>query len=220
MATNEILATVCKAINFDADMIDRLSDRYNVKITDEQVNDALDYCKCNGDLKSLSMMLVRDIYTNFMERYKQDLDIRKFSWNPNPDKAIISYDGDEIKSDSHMRSIVYDMKEEAAWEAQKNAPREFHLTDEDKKLLREWGYPEDDLDQIELEANVCEYTQCYKSKPDRQITRDDAIRLIGRKEFLSGISRTAFHWNCGRERGNRYVHFESGIVGRHINKVV
>ena len=99
----------------------------------------------------------------------------------------------------------------------KNAPREFHLTDEDRKILLDWGNTEAELDQIELEANVCEYTQRFKSRPDRKITRDEAIKILGRREFLSGIERTAFHWNCGRERGKRYVHFESGLVGRHVN---
>ena len=115
-------------------------------------------------------------------------------------------------------AIIRERKEIEQWEAQKNAPREFHLTDEDKKLLLDWGNREEHLDQIELEANVCEYTQRYKNKPDRRITRDEAIRILGRTTWLSGIDRTAFHWNCSREKGNRYVHFESGLIGRHVNK--
>lgn len=220
MTTNEIMATVCKAINFDADMIDRLADKYETNVTDEQMNNALDYCKSKGDLSDLSTMLVRYIFLNLIDRYKEDLDESKFKWSPMGSNPSIEYAGEEIKSNMHLRSIVREKKEIEQWEAQKNAPREFRLTDEDKKILLSWGNREDELDQIELEANVCEYTQCYKSKPDRKITRDEAIKLLGRREFLSGIERTAFHWNCGRERGNRYVHFESGIVGRNVNPVV
>lgn len=220
MATNAIMATVCKAINFDADMIDRLAEKYETNVTDEQMNDALDYCKSKGDLSDLSTMLVRYIFLNLIDRYKEDLDEDKFKWSPMGCSPSIEYAGEEIKSNMHLRSIVREKKEDEQWEAQKNAPREFNLTDEDKKILLSWGNREDELDQIELEANVCEYTQCYKSKPDRKITRDEAIKLLGRREFLSGIERTAFHWNCGRERGNRYVHFESGIVGRHVNPIV
>jgi len=220
MATNAITATVCKAINFDADMIDRLAEKYETNVTDEQMNDALDYCKSKGDLSDLSTMLVRYIFLNLIDRYKEDLDEDKFKWSPMGSNPSIEYAGEEIKSNMHLRSIVREKKEIEQWEAQKNAPREFRLTDEDKKILLSWGNREDELDQIELEANVCEYTQCYKSKPDRKITRDEAIKLLGRREFLSGIERTAFHWNCGRERGNRYVHFESGIVGRNVNPIV
>ncbi len=220
MTTNAIMATVCKAINFDADMIVRLADKYETNVTDEQMNDALDYCKSTGDLSNLSTMLVRYIFLNLIDRYKEDLDEDKFKWSPMGSNPSIEYAGEEIKSNMHLRSIVREKKEIEQWEAQKNAPREFRLTDEDKKILLSWGNREDELDQIELEANVCEYTQCYKSKPDRKITRDEAIKLLGRRNFLSGIERTAFHWNCGRERGNRYVHFESGLVGRHVNPVV
>lgn len=220
MATNAIMATVCKAINFDADMIDRLAEKYETNVTDEQMNEALGYCKSKGDLSNLSTMLVRYIFLNLIDRYKEDLDESKFKWSPMGSNPSIEYAGEEIKSNMHLRSIVREKKEIEQYEAQKNAPREFRLTDEDKKILLSWGNREDELDQIELEANVCEYTQCYKSKPDRKITRDEAIKLLGRKEFLSGIERTAFHWNCGRERGNRYVHFESGLVGRRANPVV
>jgi len=32
-----------------------------------------------------------------------------------------------------------------------------------------------------------------------RITARQAVKLLGRKQFLSGISRSAFHWNCSRE---------------------
>lgn len=125
---------------------------------------------------------------------------------------------ENVAENMPYNQFIREEKEEEQWEGQKNAPRDFHLTDEDKNVLLEWGYPEEDLDQIELEANVCEFTQCYKTKADKVITRDEAIKILGRKEWLSGISRTAFHWNCGRENGKKYVHFESGLIGRSINK--
>jgi hypothetical protein len=168
------------------------------------------------------MMIVRHIFQTVIDRYEAQLDKNKFKMHlqfDDPDPHL-EYDGKRIRYYQNLDNIIREQKEIEQWEAQKSAPREFHLTDEDRKTLLDWGNSEEDLDQIELEANVCEFTQCYKSKPDRKITRDEAIKILGRKQFLSGIDRAAFHWNCGRENGNRYVHFESGIVGRHVNEFV
>lgn len=220
MKKNEIMAVVCNAINLNTDMIEKLSSKFEVEVTNEAVGKILDYCRSKGDLSEFSTMLVRFIYTTVLERYEADLGLKKFVWKSEGDEPYIEYDGQRIVSNMQLRAMVREKKEITQWEAQKNAPREFHLTDEDKKILLDWGEEEKNFDQIELEANVCEYTQCFKSKPDRKITRDEAIKILGRYEWLSGIHRTAFHWDCGRTRGDRYVHFESGLVGRGVNEYV
>ena len=217
METNKIMAAVCKAVQLNAEKIEKLSQAFEVEVSDKVINDALDFCGSKGNFSTFNEIIVRSIFMTVVERYKKDLG-EKFKWNPACDNPYIEYDGERVVSDMQLRGIVREIKEKKQYIQQLKAPREFHLTEEDKKILLAWGNKEEDLDQIELEANVCEYTQCYKSKPDRKITREEAIKILGREEWLSGIDRTAFHNNCGRSNGNRYVHFESGIVGRSINK--
>lgn len=81
------------------------------------------------------------------------------------------------------------------------------LTNKDKEILRKWGYSEDDLKQIEEATRKTVYELNSKEK----ISCKDAIKLIGRKAFLSRISRSAFHWSASRytEDGNNFVSFDS-----------
>lgn len=73
------------------------------------------------------------------------------------------------------------------------------LTAADKDLLLEWDYEEKYFWQIE-EAMKEEYTT-YKlygvnDEDARVISREEAIKLLGRESYLSGISRSAFHWSA------------------------
>lgn len=91
------------------------------------------------------------------------------------------------------------------------------LTNKDKEILRKWGYSEDDLKQIEEATRKTVYELNSKEK----ISCKDAIKLIGRKAFLSGISRSAFHWSASRytEDGNNFVSFDSSkLFQQAMNK--
>ena len=81
------------------------------------------------------------------------------------------------------------------------------LTNMDKKILCSWGHSEDDLKQIEEATRKT----VYELNGKERISCQEAIKLIGRKEFLSGISRSAFHWSASRhtEDGNNFVIFDS-----------
>ena len=222
MAKQEFSALVLECLGVNEKVIDKLQVELDVTVSEDAVKKAIDHFAHWGNKDDVQMMIVRHIFQTVIDRYEVRLDKNKFKMHlqfDDPDPHL-EYDGKRIRYYQNLDNIIREQKEIEQWEAQKNAPREFHLTDEDKKILLEWGNREEELDQIELEANVCEFTQCYKSKPDRKITRDEAIKILGRKQFLSGIDRAAFHWNCGRENGNRYVHFESGLVGRHVNEFV
>ena len=216
---NETMEFICNCLVFNDEYIDKLFTDFDVDMSDDDVYAALDVCHDNHDYRMFGNLIIRRVFEIVQETYvEKGLNEDLFTWSINNQGSELCYDGKEIKGKWQLDAIIREQKEIEQWEAQKNAPREFHLTAEDKKILLEWGEEEKYFDQIELEANVCELTQCYKSKPDRKITRDEAIKILGRREWLSGIQRTAFHWNCGRYKGNRYVHFESGIVGRNVNK--
>lgn len=81
------------------------------------------------------------------------------------------------------------------------------LTNGDKKILSSWGHSEDDLKQIEEATRKT----VYELNGKERISCQEAINLIGRKAFLSGISRSAFHWSASRytEDGNNFVSFDS-----------
>lgn len=93
------------------------------------------------------------------------------------------------------------------------------LTDTDKQYLLEKVYGgikqtfEEDLPQIKEAADVTTYT-LYEGKLDRgRITRNEAIGLVGREMWLSGIARSAFHWTACRQvlanPDHAYVMFDS-----------
>lgn len=82
----------------------------------------------------------------------------------------------------------------------------FRLTEEDKKQLYLFGFLDKDFPQIELAAQEVDL---YHG--NRKISVDKCIELIGRKNFLSGISRAAFHWTATRsinEDGSDFVLFD------------
>ena len=79
------------------------------------------------------------------------------------------------------------------------------LTIEDKKTLHDIGIPDSDFQQIERAMTKTDYK--YRS---RKISREKAIELLGRKNYLSGLSRSAFHWTAARETATgECVYFDS-----------
>lgn len=78
------------------------------------------------------------------------------------------------------------------------------LTKSDIEKLLKWGYLERDIKQIQDVLNVCVYTD----KNNNKINCKKAIQMIGREQWLSGISRAAFHWDSGRGEEENYVGFD------------
>ena len=90
--------------------------------------------------------------------------------------------------------------------------RPFRLTKEDRKTLLDWGFPEDELAQIEEAAN----RSTYVLDDEKPINVWDVINILGKETFLSGIRRSAFHWTSSRntEDGKHEVSFDSSILFR------
>jgi len=88
------------------------------------------------------------------------------------------------------------------------------LTEKDEAALLEMNVPAEDIPQIQ-EAALSKYTryELYKNGEDKgkSISRDEVIRLLGRKEWLSGLSRSAFHFSAVRniEDSVSFVLFDS-----------
>lgn len=85
----------------------------------------------------------------------------------------------------------------------------------EKEILIEFGHSEEDLEQIQeaLDSRYTKYEYCCGGS-EKKISRQKACELLGIREFLSGISRSAFHWSAVRyiddnceEKG--YIYFDS-----------
>lgn len=91
------------------------------------------------------------------------------------------------------------------------------LTNKDKEYLKKLGYTSIDFAQIEQATGKTNYTLCDEnSGKETTINREKAIEVLGREKYLSGISRSAFHWSAVRETEteNIYVYFDSSKLFR------
>ena len=96
--------------------------------------------------------------------------------------------------------------------------KKFFLTEEDRKELLSYGLnTEKDLLQIEEAANRSTYIVRDKDGNDlRTVNVWETIEELGRKTFLSGISRSAFHFTSSRENPATGVeiYFDSSVLFR------
>ena len=91
------------------------------------------------------------------------------------------------------------------------------LTNDDKKYLSKVGYEKSDFKQIEEAMNKTTYeiflpdNQIIIGKPIKErISRKKVLELMDRTEWLSGISRSAFHLTASRmTKDNREILFDS-----------
>lgn len=69
------------------------------------------------------------------------------------------------------------------------------LTNKDKNYLSSIGYHNDDFDVIERNSKSIKYELMSRQNKDISIklNQKQAISLLGRETFLSGIGRATFH---------------------------
>jgi hypothetical protein len=78
------------------------------------------------------------------------------------------------------------------------------LTNKDKNYLISIGYTNDDFSEIEFTSNIMNYDlilifkEKQKLHPQIRLTQKQAIGLLGRDKFLSGLSRATFHGSAVR----------------------
>lgn len=91
--------------------------------------------------------------------------------------------------------------------------KEMKLEKKDIAILLEWGYLEEHIPQIQEAIQVSVYMQYENKMPYKdvkELTAYEAYKKLGREQFLSGISRSAFHWSSAREYCKKYgVSFDS-----------
>ena len=86
------------------------------------------------------------------------------------------------------------------------------LTAQDKEWLRNWGHDDRDFPQIE---EAMHGRKTIYDLDGRRITRERAIRLLGRKAYIAGIARSAFHYSAVQDLDDgRCVGFDSSNLFR------
>lgn len=88
-----------------------------------------------------------------------------------------------------------------------------------KEKLLEWGYPEDDLAQIEEALTKTTFTMHFNrldGLKDKKITQWEARCLLTPEDFLSGLGRSAFHFSSCRtsKEGDFTIYFDSSKLFR------
>ena len=87
------------------------------------------------------------------------------------------------------------------------------LTKADKEQLKVWGHEEKDMRQLQDAANRTTYSCAPNGSGDcKRIGVKKAIEILGREKWLSGISRSAFHWTCARSSFSKTVYFDSSKI--------
>lgn len=94
------------------------------------------------------------------------------------------------------------------------------LSEEDKKILLDLGHLEKDLDQIEkaLSKTIYKITD-LKTGVTKNVKAEEARDVLGNEIFLSGISRSAFHYTSSREtKDDLMVLFDSHPLFKEFEK--
>lgn len=115
---------------------------------------------------------------------------------------------DDIKFESDVQDRValggildaFDLIREKL-EMQQNKDNDYkNLSTSDIQTLKKWGYSDDDLLQIdEAITHTDYYIADEETQSESKISYRKARELLGNEQFLSGISRSAFHWTAARE---------------------
>lgn len=79
----------------------------------------------------------------------------------------------------------------------------FLTNDEKDYFIKEAGHPVEDLAQLGRAIQDVNVYYCKDKDSEVSITRIDAERMLGYHEFLSGVSRAAFHETAWRTPENR-----------------
>ena len=91
------------------------------------------------------------------------------------------------------------------------------MTEERKQMFRDMGHEEGDMRQLSEALRRTKY-KVSNREDDRTtpISAVQALEILGEKKFLSGISRSAYHYTSARETedGEFVVYFDSSMLFR------
>lgn len=78
------------------------------------------------------------------------------------------------------------------------------LTKAQKEYYKSMKWGDDDIKQLESMGKYCKLT-LYDNNTDKKIkriTQKEAIAILGKETFMSGMERACFHWDASRTNKN------------------
>lgn len=89
-----------------------------------------------------------------------------------------------------------------------------NLTMNDISILKQFGYEDKDMYQIDNAISNTIYILC-STFDDQEISAETARKLLNSEDFLSAIGRSAFHWSACRSLNKcREIYFDSSKMFR------
>ncbi len=88
------------------------------------------------------------------------------------------------------------------------------LNKKDKEMLIRANCSESDFFQMEEASKKTNFFLLKNDSIKKQITKTQALEILGRELFWSGIARSAFHWTAVRESINGTIYFDSSSFFR------
>jgi len=86
------------------------------------------------------------------------------------------------------------------------------LTEQDKEILLNQGYLDKDMDQIDRAVALTDFE--IEGEPIDLIS---LLKVMDRKEFISGMGRSAFHESAVRDtKDGRNVYFDSSKLFKGV----
>lgn len=83
------------------------------------------------------------------------------------------------------------------------------ITEQDKQVLRDFGHPESDMRQLCEAARRCKYEN---DKSHKALKAEQVIEMIGRRAWLAGISRAAYHFTSAQSENGHYISFDCSAM--------
>lgn len=91
---------------------------------------------------------------------------------------------------------------------------------EDIKKLREEGYDNDDIAQIKSAGRYLKLYLLYEdenvNKSQKRIYQKEALEILGRDMFISGLSRASFHFTSTRTNHYKTVYFDCSSMFKGV----
>ena len=160
------------------------------------------------DLKQFLSTPMKDLFQRELNLKIEQLKEKDVDVKTNYVIDMLSKAGIEVVTDKEEFDRI--LAREKLLQKMAKSKSEKYLNTEDIKLLKSWGYKKDDFEQIQLAMLVSDIKLNGKKTSVKK-----AVEVLGRKDFLSGISRSAFSWSSERINEDNTVSFDSEIIFNH-----
>lgn len=85
-----------------------------------------------------------------------------------------------------------------------------NINKKDIIVLKSWGTTDKEINQMKEAKKQLKLflTNIKTNTYDKRITQKEAIEILGREKFLSGLHRASFHCSVCRHNGDNSIYFD------------